>query len=46
MLIIYRWVHKDAFACVRALKKQNKLFDIVILDPPKFILGTSDAVRL
>ena len=23
------------------LKRQNKLFDIVILDPPKFILGNT-----
>jgi 23S rRNA (cytosine1962-C5)-methyltransferase len=35
----FRWEHSDSFSFARMLKRQNKQFDIVILDPPKFITG-------
>jgi 23S rRNA (cytosine1962-C5)-methyltransferase len=33
-----RWVHADAFAYARQMQKNNEQFDVVLLDPPKFVL--------
>lgn len=32
-----RWVHADAFSYLRTLGRNRREFDLIILDPPKFI---------
>jgi len=34
---VIRWVHADAFKYGKQLRNKGKKFDVVILDPPKFI---------
>ncbi len=33
------FVHADAFVYARQMVRNGKLFDVVLLDPPKFVLG-------
>ena len=33
-----RWVHADAFAYARQMQKNGETWDVVLLDPPKFVL--------
>jgi len=33
-----RWVHADAFAYARQMQKNGEQWDVVLLDPPKFVL--------
>jgi len=33
-----KWVHADAFAYARQMQKNGELWDVVLLDPPKFVL--------
>lgn len=33
-----RWVHADAFAYARQMQKNGESWDVVLLDPPKFVL--------
>lgn len=33
-----RWVHADAFAYARQMQKNNEQWDVVLLDPPKFVM--------
>jgi 23S rRNA (cytosine1962-C5)-methyltransferase len=33
-----RWVHADAFAYARQMRKNGEMFDAVVLDPPKLVL--------
>ncbi len=34
---IWNYINEDAFESLKSLKKQHKLFDCIILDPPAFI---------
>jgi 23S rRNA (cytosine1962-C5)-methyltransferase len=36
------WVHCDAYAYARQMRKDGKKFDVVILDPPKLIDGREE----
>ncbi len=38
-----KWVHTDAFACARQMQKNGEQFDIVICDPPKFVMTREPA---
>lgn len=38
-----RWVHADAFAYARQMQQNNEKFDVVVLDPPKFIFTRDPA---
>jgi len=33
-----KWVHADAFAYTRQMQKNGEQWDVVLLDPPKFVL--------
>ncbi len=33
-----KWVHADAFAYARQMQKNGEKFDIVVCDPPKFVM--------
>lgn len=33
-----KWVHADAFAYARQMQKNGELWDMVLLDPPKFVM--------
>lgn len=33
-----KWVHADSFAYTRQMQKNGELWDVVLLDPPKFVL--------
>lgn len=37
------WVHSDAFSYVRQMRENGKSWDVVVLDPPKFIFGRDSA---
>lgn len=37
------FVHADAFVYARQMVRNGKLFDVVLLDPPKFVLGRDEA---
>jgi len=39
------WIHCDAFAYARQMRKDGKKFDVVILDPPKLIDGRDEIER-
>ena len=32
-----RWVHQDAYIYARQMKSNNKQWDVVVIDPPKFV---------
>lgn len=34
-----KWVHADAFAYARQMQKNGEQWDVVVLDPPKFVLS-------
>ncbi len=36
------FVHADAFVYARQMVRNGKLFDVVLLDPPKFVLGRDE----
>ncbi len=36
------FVHADAFVYARLMVKNGRLFDVVLLDPPKFVLGRDE----
>ncbi len=36
------FVHADAFVYARQMVKNGRLFDVVLLDPPKFVLGRDE----
>jgi 23S rRNA (cytosine1962-C5)-methyltransferase len=36
------WVHCDAYAYARQMRKDGKQFDVVILDPPKLVEGREE----
>lgn len=37
-----RFVHADAFAYMRDMQRNGKTFDVVVLDPPKLIIGRDE----
>ncbi|QDT32178.1 class I SAM-dependent rRNA methyltransferase [Thalassoglobus polymorphus] len=37
-----KFVHADAFAYMRDMQRNNKLYDVIILDPPKLIRGRDE----
>lgn len=39
------WVHCDAYAYARQMRKDGKRFDVVILDPPKLVDGRDEMDR-
>ncbi len=39
------WVHCDAYAYARQMRKDGKKFDVVILDPPKLVDGRDEIDR-
>ena len=39
------WVHCDAYAYARQMRKDGKKFDVVILDPPKLVDGRDELER-
>ncbi len=36
------WVHCDAYPYARQMRKDGKKFDVVVLDPPKLIMGRDE----
>ncbi len=38
-----KWVHADAFAYARQMQKNGEQFDLVLCDPPKFVLTREPA---
>ncbi|MBI5381410.1 MAG: class I SAM-dependent rRNA methyltransferase [Opitutae bacterium] len=38
-----RWVHADAFAYARQMQKNGEQWEVVVLDPPKFVLTREPA---
>jgi 23S rRNA (cytosine1962-C5)-methyltransferase len=38
-----RWVHADAFAYARQMQKNGEKFDVVLCDPPKFVMTREPA---
>lgn len=38
-----KWVHADAFAYARQMQKNGEQFDLVICDPPKFVMTREPA---
>ncbi len=38
----YETVHADAFPYLRQMRRNNRWFDVVVLDPPKLIAGRED----
>ena len=36
------FVHADAFVYARQMVRNGKMFDVVLLDPPKFVLGRDE----
>jgi 23S rRNA (cytosine1962-C5)-methyltransferase len=38
-----RWVHADAFAYARQMQRNGEQWDVVVLDPPKFVLTREPA---
>lgn len=39
------WIHCDAYAYARQMRKDGKKFDVVILDPPKLVEGRDEMDR-
>jgi len=37
------WVHCDAYSFARQMRKDGKKFEVVILDPPKFVFSQEEA---
>ncbi len=40
------FVHADAFVYARQMTRNGKLFDVVLLDPPKFVLGREEEDKM
>lgn len=40
-----QWVEADVFDCLRALRRENRQFDLIVSDPPKFAPTSSQAAR-
>ena len=38
-----KWVHADAFAYARQMQKNGEVFDLVMCDPPKFVMTREPA---
>ena len=39
------WVHVDAFSYARQMQRNHQLWDVVVLDPPKLILGRDEVAE-
>lgn len=39
------WLEADVFGALRALQRENRKFDLIVLDPPKFAPTPKDAAR-
>lgn len=40
-----QWLEADVFDCLRALRRENRQFDLIVSDPPKFAPTASQAAR-
>ena len=40
-----QWLETDVFDCLRALRRENRQFDLIVSDPPKFAPTASQAAR-
>jgi 23S rRNA (cytosine1962-C5)-methyltransferase len=39
------WLEADVFGALRELQRENRQFDLIVLDPPKFAPTPKDAAR-